>query len=140
MGVKEKIASKVFGSVGGFAVNSYFAYGTYSDARNEGRGFIASAAEGGMDLALGYVLGPMAYMGYSVAKEIPGAVVSGAETVGQMGRTMAKTSMNTPFATAQFQDTQQAFTMRQAGMQVAQRAKYALSQSIMGEEARHLHR
>ena len=44
-----------------------------------------------------------------------------------------------PFYNATFNDTQQAYTMRQAGMQLAENSKYNLQQSLMGNEAAMLH-
>lgn len=128
-----------WGSAISTGVNGYFAYSTFSDARENGDSFGSSIMQGGRDLALGYVLGPGAYIALDLAKELPGAITSGAETMGQMGRSMARTNLNTPFTNAQFTDSQQAFTMRQAGMQAAQKSKYALNQAILGNEARYLH-
>ena len=128
------------GSVVGVGINGTFAVGDYNDMRDQGAGVGESMLSAGADFALGYVLGPWAYLGYSIAKELPGAIVSGAETMGQMSRSMTRANLNKPFSTAQFEDSQQAFTMRQAGMQTAQKAKYALNQAILGNEARYLHR
>lgn len=127
------------GTVINTGVNGYFAYSTFSDARENGDSFGSAALQGGRDLALGYVLGPKAFIALDLLKEVPGAITSGAETLGQMGRSMARTNLNTPFSNATFTDSKQAFTMRQAGMQAAQKAKYSLNQAILGNEARYLH-
>ena len=48
---------------------------------------------------------------------------------------MDRTNRHVPFANATFVDTKQAYTMRQAGMQLAEASKYNLQQSLLGNEA-----
>ena len=55
-----------------------------------------------------------------------------------MQRSMNKTSRQTPFSNAQFRDYNQAFTMRQAGLQMAEASRYNLQQTLMGNEASYL--
>jgi len=45
-----------------------------------------------------------------------------------------------PFLNTNFQDTQQYATMRQAGMAIAKKSDYTLQQSLLGNEAKFLHR
>ena len=48
---------------------------------------------------------------------------------------MDRANRNIPFSNATFVDTKQAYTMRQAGMQLAQASKYNLQQAMLGNEA-----
>ena len=45
-----------------------------------------------------------------------------------------------PFRNYTFVDGPQIATMRQAGLALARRSKYELQQTVMGNEARYLHR
>ena len=76
--------------------------------------------------------------GYALAKGVPQAAIGATEKLGKMQRGMNKTSRQKPFQNAVFQDYNRAFTMRQAGMQAAQRSQYNLQQAIMGNEAQYL--
>ena len=42
------------------------------------------------------------------------------------------------FAHAQFNDTEQAYTMRQAGMAIAKRSRYNINQAMLGNEAKYM--
>lgn len=113
------------------------AYTDYTDARNEGKGKLASIARAGTEFALGELMGGW-YFPYQLAKAVPSATVSGLEGMSKMQRSMNKTSRQAPFQNASFKDYNQAMTMRQAGMQMAQASKYNLQQAIMGNEAQYL--
>ena len=45
-----------------------------------------------------------------------------------------------PFSNSTFIDTQQTYTMRQAGMNLAKQSKYNIQQAMMGDEARMTYR
>ena len=55
-----------------------------------------------------------------------------------MSRSMNRGAINAPFSNATFVDTQQAYTMRQAGMQMAQASRYNLQQTLLGNEAQYM--
>jgi hypothetical protein len=74
------------------------------------------------------------------AKEVPGLVMKGAETLYKENRRMNSAANFQTFGDAQFQDTQQLATMRQSGMEMAKMAQYNLQQTLMGNEATYLHR
>lgn len=109
----------------------------YKDSRAKGYGQAASLAKAGTEFALGELLGGW-YLPYTLAKSLPAAAVSAAEGASKLQRSMNKTSRQVPFSNGSFKDHSQAFTMRQAGMQVAQASKYNLQQTLMGNEASYL--
>ena len=94
-------------------------------------------AKAGTEFAMGELLGGW-YLPYVALKATPAAVVGGLEGVAKMQRSMNKTSRQTPFSNAQFRDYNQAFTMRQAGLQMAEASRYNLQQTLMGNEASYL--
>lgn len=124
----------------GNGIGAYFAYDTYNSSRQEGNGVMSSAVSGLSELALPALLGGWGYAAYVAATELPAVAVSAVESYGQYGRNLARQKTQTPFMNASFNETQQTFTMRQAGMQLAQRSKYNLQQAMLGDEARHMHR
>ena len=57
-----------------------------------------------------------------------------------MTRQMNSVQRIQTFGEAEFMDTQQLATMRQAGMELAKMSQYNLQQSMMGNEAQYMHR
>jgi Sec-independent protein translocase protein TatA len=111
---------------------------SYQTAREEGGSKLGAAAGAVVDAALPFVLGAPAYAAYFAATELPELAVTASDAMGTYQRNMAKASSNRAFVNAHFDDTQQAFTMRQAGMAIAQRSKYNMQQAMMGNEARYM--
>lgn len=111
---------------------------SYQTAREEGSGKFGAALKAGVDAALPMVLGGWGYLGYSVLTDGPEMAWKAADSIGAYKRNMAKASANRAFVNAHFDDTQQAFTMRQAGMAIAERSKYNMQQARMGNEARYM--
>lgn len=126
------------GTVFSVGMNSMFAASDYRQARENGQGVIGSTVTAASSFAMGEVLGFWGMMGYGALSAVPKAVVAGAETMGKVERQMNRQSRLTPFANARFNDYNQAFTMRQAGMQAAQQSKYNLQQALLGNEAQYL--
>lgn len=110
----------------------------YSNARSEGNGVGMSVARGVGDFALGAMTGFWGYMGIQAAAAAPKAIMNTVQGIEAMSRNMNKQNTSGPFAMANFADTQQNYTMRQAGMQLAQASKYNLQQTLMGNEASHI--
>lgn len=135
-----KMLAKNSGKAVGIGLTGYFAVDGYNTARQEGNGVISSAVSGLSEAALPMLMGGWGYAAYAAVTELPGAAVSAVESYGQYGRNLARQNKQTPFMNSQFTETQQTYTMRQAGMQLAQRSKYNLQQSMLGDEARHMHR
>ena len=120
-------------------LNILGAVGDYKDARRKGHGMISSVARAGVQFAVGEALGLWA-IPVMAAKEVPGLVMKGAETLYKENRRMNSAANFQAFGDAQFQDTQQLATMRQSGMEMAKMAQYNLQQTLMGNEATYLHR
>lgn len=79
-------------------------------------------------------------MAAMLAKSAPTIAVSAIEGLNTMSRTMNSMQRRQLFGESQFMDTQQLATMRQSGMELAKMSQYNLQQSLMGNEAEHLHR
>lgn len=125
---------------GALAITAFNAWGAKSDydtAREEGYGAVGSTAKAAASFVTGEILGWGA-LAIPALQAIPKGIVAGAETLGKVERQMNMESRQLPFINARFNDFNQAFTMRQAGMQAAQQSKYNLQQSLMGNEASYL--
>jgi hypothetical protein len=120
--------------------NLFGAVGDYKNARREGHGVISSTARAAASFAIGEMMGFWGYMGFTVAKEVPKLAIKGVELLYKENRKMNSAANNQVFGGAQFYDTQQLATMRQSGMEMAKMAQYNLQQTLMGNEATHLHR
>lgn len=134
-------AKKLFTVQGtlGVGLNLFNAKATYDEERKEGRGVFGSLARAGVDFALGEVLG-MKYMGLMAAQAAPRMAVKGVEGLGKLTREKNNMQRHEAFGYASFQDTQQLATMRQSGMEMAKMANYNLQQTLMGNEAKYMHR
>lgn len=133
-------AFKKFGGVTALSVgfNGFFAYQDYKDAREKGSTVIGSAARAAGSYALFEAMGPVATAAFTLGPLVPTLAVNGYEAVGKMTRQMNNQGKQVPFVNSNFNDYQQAFTMRQAGMQLAQNSQYNLQQTLMGNEAQYL--
>lgn len=120
-------------------MNLGFAVSDYHEARNAGEGVLKSGAKAGALFVAGEMLGGW-MMPVMLAKQLPTLAVSAVETTQNITRKMNSTARIQTFGEAQFQDTQQLATMRQAGMELAKMSQYNLQQSIMGNEAQYMHR
>ena len=123
----------------GAVLNLGFAISDYNEARNAGDGVVKSAAKAGAQFVAGEMLGAWMFP-VMLAKQVPSIAVNTIEATQQMTRQMNSTSRIQTFGEAQFRDTQQLATMRQAGMELAKMSQYNLQQSIMGNEAQYMHR
>ena len=125
------------GAMVGLAMNTGFAAMDYGYARDNGKGVVSSATYAAGTFAMGEVLG-FGMLPFQLAKALPGAAVAGAEGLGKMQRQMDWQARALPFNNSNFMDTQQAYTMRQHGMNLAQQSRMNLQQSLMGNEAGYL--
>ena len=112
----------------------------YKDSRKQGRGVMSSAARAGVDFAASQLMGPGLYMGLTAFRAAPKALVTGAMYLQNEVRQMNTASRFRVFGDASFQDSDQLATMRQSGMEMAKMANYNLEQTLMGNEARYLHK
>ena len=107
----------------------------YKESRAEGRSVVSSAVRAGASAAAADMLGPWGSMALGLAQAAPGAVIGASEY-----RRMNSAANFTPLGGTSFQDSQQLATMRQSGMELAKMSQYNLEQTLMGSEAKHLHR
>lgn len=138
--VTEKAAKKsgsLLGSAFSVGMPLYFGAQEYKMAREEGNGVLMSGARAIGDFAVSEMMG-WGYLGLQLAPLIPKGAVGLAESLNSMSRNMNRAATSGPFSNATFNDNQQTYTMRQAGMQLAQASKYNLQQTLMGNEAQYL--
>lgn len=121
------------------AMNTGFGIMSYNDSIDKGEGVGMALAGAAADTALPMVVGGWAYAGLQIAEMAPSAVVGAIEMSRDFGSSIARSS-NSTFSNAQFQDSQQYQTMRQAGMAVIERSKYNQQLAMLGDEARYMHR
>lgn len=108
----------------------------YNENRAEGDGIAKSAVKGAGNAFIMDAVGMPVYFG---AMALGGAVKGGgaiASSVARTSREMARS--NQAFATSTFVDTQQAYTMRQAGMQQVQSSEMNTKRALLGNEARYM--
>ncbi len=122
------------------AMSTVGAISKYKDSRKQGRGVMSSAARAGVDFAASQLMGPGLYMGLTAFRAAPKALVTGAMYLQNEVRQMNTASRFRVFGDASFQDSDQLATMRQSGMEMAKMANYNLEQTLMGNEARYLHK
>ena len=120
-------------------LNILGAVGDYKSARREGHGVVSSAVRAGAKFAIDEALGWWA-LPIGIIKTLPGAAIKGADMLYKENRRMNSAANFQVFGDAQFMDTQQLATMRQSGMEMAKMAQYNLQQTLMGSEAKYLHR
>ena len=112
----------------------------YKNARRKGHGVVSSGLRAAGSFVLGEMLGWKGQLALMAIKELPGAVVKGADMLYKENRRMNSAANQQVFGGSQFQDTQQLATMRQSGMEMAKMSQYNLQQTLMGNEATYLHR
>lgn len=122
------------------AFSGISALDTYQTEREEGAGFAKATASAVFDAALVSTVGFVPYLAYFMAKEIPGLAVDAYQAYGQYSRQLGAMQKQQAFQNAKFNDTEQAYTMRQAGMAIAQRSKYNIQQAMLGNEAKYMMR
>lgn len=118
-------------------LGAYFAVSSYNDSRQEGKGVLSSASSAISDFALNTFMpgGFLGYMAVSALPEAGGLAIDAYDQMSAYGRSLQKQRRNTPFQNATFVDSQQTYTMRQAGMNLARQGQMAAQQTTMGNEA-----
>lgn len=112
----------------------------YNEARAEGKNFAGAAAEGALlgtafnmiGLKTGLALGA-GYLGYAGVKT---AITTGYNN----DKNYQRAGTAAPFSNGTFVDSQQAYTMRQAGATMIQQNAMNTKKAIMGNEAMYMHR
>lgn len=110
---------------------------TYKDDREAGAGFMSSVAHAGIEAALPLINLP-AYFAYTAATVLPEATYKGYTAADQYKRKLAAEASNAAFVNARFNDTDQTYTMRQRGMEIARRGRYNTQQAMLGNEAKYM--
>lgn len=128
------------GNMLGVGMSAIGAIAEYKEGRNEGKTILGSAADAALSFAFTEAIGLTGAMALGAVKGVTSLGVKGTKYAIESSRSMNNIQRFTPFADAQFQDTQQLATMRQSGMELAKMSQYNLQQTLMGTEARHLHR
>jgi hypothetical protein len=112
---------------------------SYAQARNEGQSK-ASAVIGTVgESVVASVMHPAVYVLGGLAIGAPKAGVQFYEAFSRKARELERAG-SAPFMTNTFVDTQQTYTMRQAGVAMLQQAKYNVENHMLGNEAQFLHR
>lgn len=123
------------------AFSGYVGYDTYKEERAQGNSRLGALGKATMEFVMPELLGMGGYIAYEAIKALPGAALSAGQYISQQSRIMERNARDqAPFKTNTFVDSQQIYTMRQAGLALAEQSKYALQQSLMGDEARFMHR
>lgn len=129
------------GTIFSTGLNGYFAYSDYKDVRDEGGGFLEAAGTAALNFAIPEIVGTAPYLLYQGASALTQMGVAGYENASMKLRQMDRDNRNqTPFRGYTFVDSPQIYTMRQAGLALAQQSKYGLQQTMMGNEAKYMHR
>ena len=112
----------------------------YKEAKAEGKSTGSAIVRAGASAVAAEVLGPIGSTALSAAQAAPKLAVEGATALYSEYRRINSASNFVPLGGVNFQDSQELATMRQSGMELAKMAQYNLEQSLMGAEAKHLHR
>ena len=123
----------------GAVLNLGFAINDFNEARDAGDGVVKAAAKAGAQFVAGEMLGGWMFP-VMLAKQVPTMAISAIEGTQKITRQMNSTGRIQTFGQAEFRDTQQLATMRQAGMELAKMSQYNLQQSMMGNEAQYMHK
>ena len=141
--------SRIKGLMGkGMTLNKAITMGTaamtaidkYKESKAEGKSTASSLIRAGGAAVVGEILGPGGFVALTAAQTIPKVVIGGADALYKEHRRMNSASNFVPLGGVNFQDSQELATMRQSGMELAKMSQYNLEQSLMGAEAKHLHR
>ena len=136
------LASKIknigLGTVTNVGLAAYFGLDTYQEKRREGASKINAMASGALDAILPMAMSIPGYLALEAVTNAPSGIYEFAKWQAGYRRQLGRDQKQQAFQTAAFQDTQQTYTMRQAGMAVAERSKYNMQQARLGREAQFL--
>jgi hypothetical protein len=142
--VKEIMDGRLFKGVSASSlIGTAFTVGTgvsqYKEEREAGHGRLSATARAVGESIMVDAVGMGWYLGAQAVQALPKAGVDIYMKGAQMARQMSMLDRNLPFQNATFNDSKQAFTMRQAGMQLAKASKYNVQQAMLGNEAQYMH-
>lgn len=131
---------KVTGNLFNIGLGVYFSADTYSEARESGASPVGAALSAVGDFALSNMLGWKSYLAMNLLPSAGSLAVDLYDGINAYGRNLDRMGNALPFSNSTFIDTQQTYTMRQAGMNLAKQSKYNIQQAMMGDEARMTYR
>ena len=126
--------SKMNVAMGGLA-----GYSTYNDSRQEGNSTGSSFVKGAAEFGLG-LFGMGTYLGAQAVMNAPEYAIKGYQALREHQYTMMYRGNGTPFQNTMFNETEGAYTMRQAAMNVMKRTQYNNKMAVMGNEAKYMKR
>lgn len=124
----------------GVALNIMQTTQDYKQSRMEGQSKLGAGIGAVGNAVMFEVIGLPGMLALGAIKGAPQLAVNSALKAGQMARGMDGSKNNKAFNNSTFLDNKQAYTMRQAGMQLAEASKYNLQQALLGNEASAMHR
>lgn len=128
-----------FGAVG-LGLDVYFGVDEYKDSKASGNSSFGSLARAVGEGVMSEVIGPGKYLAVEAIAGLPKVGVKAAMAIDKQARSMSSMNRNKPFGSVGFNDTNQAYTMRQAGINMAKNSKYNRESSMLGNEASYLAR
>lgn len=126
--------SKMNVAMGGLA-----GYSTYNDSKQEGNSTGSSFVKGAAEFGLG-LFGMGTYLGAQAVMNAPEYAIKGYQALREHQYTMMYRGNGTPFQNTMFNETEGAYTMRQAAMNVMKRTQYNNKMAVMGNEAKYMKR
>lgn len=126
--------SKMNVAMGGLA-----GYSTYNDSKQEGNSTGSSFVKGAAEFGLG-LFGMGTYLGAQAVMNAPEYAIKGYQALREHQYTMMYRGNGTPFQNVMFNETEGAYTMRQAAMNVMKRTQYNNKMAVMGNEAKYMKR
>lgn len=120
------------------ALGLYGANDTYQTEREQGASALSATASASMELALPMMMSAKKYIGLQAVTALPETAMNTYIAANEYRRNLAKQSRGQAFMNAKFDDTEQTYTMRQAGMAIAQRSRYNMQQARLGNEAKYM--
>lgn len=110
----------------------------YKSSKEEGQSTLAAAGTAAFDMASGVVMGVPGMIAQGLLVDLPTMAIKGHQMYTQYNNKLRTLARQNAFQNAQFNDTEQVHTMRQAGMAIAQRSKYNTQQAMLGNEASYM--
>lgn len=136
--VRQSMKNLGLGSALSWGLNGYFGLSTYQEARQEGHGVVGSAIRGVGETALAATLSLPGYLAFEAARNIPSLAYDAFIWQKDYRQQLGREQKQLAFQNAAFQETQATYTMRQAGMAIAERSRYNTQQAMLGNEARYM--
>ena len=120
------------------AIGAISAADTYQASREDGQSVPGAILSAAFDASLATVSMPL-YLAYQGITSIaPSAIEGYLDYERASKRDLNARYRQKAFSNVQFNDTEQAYTMRQAGMAIAQRSRYNTQQAMLGNEAKYM--